>query len=90
MSDYNEVVIRTTIESKNITYYTDDSMKSIRRHIYTQEEASELGYDYSDDYSMIGLNGYPCNSGLITHDQLQNISLGMAFSHPVLCNLINE
>ena len=76
-SGYNEIVYRTDIISSNIAgnkqinkdldvqYYTDDSYKSIKRKIYNISEAIELGYDHGDEYSMIGLNSYPCNKGLI-------------------------
>lgn len=78
-------------------YYTDDSMKAIKRHIYQQDEAAEKGMDYGDEKSMLGLNGYPCNKGLIVnlnatnqqiHSDSSTISLGMAFSHPLLCHFL--
>lgn len=74
-SAYNEIVLRTEIESisyqgvvnkeMTIDYYTDDSMKAIKRKIYKDTEAESLNMDHGDDKSMLGLNGYPCNKGLI-------------------------
>lgn len=76
-SGYNEIVYRTDIISINdagivsydsglsAEYYTDDSYKSIKRKIYNISEAVELGYDHGDDFSIIGLNSYPCNKGMI-------------------------
>ena len=51
----------------DIAYYTDDSIKAIKRKIFEEKEAVELGLDNGDEKSMIGLNGYPCNKGLIIH-----------------------
>ncbi len=77
-------------------FYTDDSYKAIKRKIYSDTEAIELGYDNGDDDSMTGLNGYPCNKGLIVTLNNTNqqpiseapslLTLGFAFSHPLLCN----
>jgi hypothetical protein len=69
-------------------FYTDDSYKAIKRKVYSDTEAIQLGYDHGDDHSMIGLNGYPCNKGLIVNliDSYQtSFSLGFALSHPLLC-----
>ncbi len=107
-SGYNEIVYRTDIESFNnageiskdsefnAEYYTDDSYKSIKRYIYNISEALELGYDHGDDFSIIGLNSYPCNKGMIlTLNKTSQtgifetsfLSLGYAFSHPLMCNV---
>lgn len=40
--------------------------------------------------STLGLNGYPCNSGLIIHDTKSQASLGLALSHPLLCHLLDS
>ena len=77
-------------------FYTDDSYKAIKRKIYSDTDAIELGYDNGDDDSMTGLNGYPCNKGLIVtlngtnHHPLSDLpsllTLGFTLSHPLLCN----
>jgi len=40
-------------------------MKSIKRKIYKEDEAVLLNFDHGDEKSLLGLNGYPCNRGLI-------------------------
>jgi len=40
-------------------------MHLLKRHIFTDAEALELGFDYGDDKTMLGVNGYPCNKGLV-------------------------
>lgn len=67
-----EVVLRTDViqaneEEVSLEYFTDDSVKQIKRHLYSQEEARLLGYDYSqdDEQMQIGLNTYPCTKGLL-------------------------
>jgi hypothetical protein len=110
-SAYNEVVFRTEINAidnaglpsegnteTSIGYYTDDSIKALRRKIYQENVAVELGYDHGDDKSMHGLNGYPLNRGLIINVNGTNqapligntsfISLGMTVSHPLLCHFL--
>ncbi len=46
-------------------YYTDDSLNLLKRKVFTDQEAMELGIDFGDDKSMNGVNGYPCNKGLV-------------------------
>jgi hypothetical protein len=80
-----------------IDYYTDDSMKAIKRKIYTSEEAEVLNFNFGDDKTLLGLNGYPCNDGLIVNINGTNqehlsdpatIALGIAISHPLLCHFL--
>ena len=88
--------IKSEEEGMVSEFYTDDSYKAIKRKIYSDTEAIELGYDNGDDDSMTGLNGYPCNKGLIVTLNNTNqqpiseapslLTLGFAFSHPLLCN----
>ncbi len=93
-SHYNELTLLTEFQGVSINsitdnktqsrfmptmeYYTDDSMKAIRRKIFTKDEAQRLSLTYSDN--IMGLNAYPCNSGLITHDIRSNVTLGLALS----------
>lgn len=93
-STYYEIILRTTIEKvndiqqnmKQSEFYTDDSVKSVKREVYERWGAKELGYGTGDDQSILGLNGYPCTSGLITHLPQSKLTLGMVFSHPLLCS----
>jgi hypothetical protein len=77
-SSYNEIVYRTAITSidnqgVNSTslndlkfgYFTDDSMKSIKRKVFLKKEAIDKRLDFGGENSLHGLNGYPCNKGLI-------------------------
>ena len=91
-SNYNEIVLRTNFETINgeegvYEFYTDDSMKAIKRKIYDSEEALILNFNIGDDSSMLGLNAYPCNRGLIANDILSETTMGFAYSSPLLCNL---
>lgn len=74
----------------DIQFYTDDSTQSIRRKIYDKNEANDLNLDTGDENSLIGLNAYPCNVGLLTYDLDSNFTMGMAFSHPLTCNFLNK
>lgn len=93
-STYYEVIFRNTIEKVNgvqqtnqkADFYTDDSIKAIKREIYEKNQAKDLGYDTGDTQSILGLNGYPCTSGLITHLPQSKLALGLVFSHPLLCS----
>ena len=52
----------------NLDFYTDDSMKQIKRKVYSLQEAIQIGISMkSGEDEFIGYNGYPCNSGLISH-----------------------
>jgi hypothetical protein len=61
----NQGVLSNFPEQIDFEYYTDDSMHLLKRHIFTETEALELGLDYGDDKSMLGVNGYPCTKGLV-------------------------
>lgn len=109
-SSYNEIVYRSSIISIDnqgvqstspsgidFDYYTDDSMKSIKRKVFSLNEAIEKRLDFGGERSLHGLNGYPCNKGLIlnlngknsnANEESSSVTLGFALSHPLLCHIL--
>lgn len=82
-SIYNELVLRTQVnvingEKTNLfDLFTDDSLNKIKRNVYTDSEAYELGLKTEMKNSdSIGYNAYPCTKGLIMKDNVSKVSLG--------------
>ncbi|CDW83393.1 lysosomal alpha- [Stylonychia lemnae] len=96
-STYNELVLRQQIieingkQAVNLDFYTDDSIKQIKRKVYTLQEAIQIGISMaSGQDEFVGYNGYPCNNGLVINGMSAGVSIGMSLSHPVTCHLIDS
>lgn len=39
---------------------------------------------------MLGVNAYPCNSGLLIHETDSEFSMGIGMSHSLACHLLSN
>lgn len=83
-----DIGLRTkSIVEEELTLFTDDSLNLMERHFYSEKYAkTNMKMNFLQEESIIGINQYPCISGLAMSGQQEGTSIGVSVSHPVTCS----